>query len=60
MREMIEDVCSAEALAKTGMFNVAAARHVVEDHFSNRRDNRVQLYALLCFMAWFRRYQPAL
>ncbi|MFL6527562.1 MAG: asparagine synthase (glutamine-hydrolyzing) [Chthoniobacterales bacterium] len=60
MREVIEDVCSAEALGKTGIFNVAAARRVVEDHFSNRRDNRVQLYALLCFMAWFRRYQPAL
>jgi asparagine synthase (glutamine-hydrolysing) len=58
MRESIEDFCSPAALSATGLFDVTFARKLIDDHLENRRDNRKQVYALLCFMAWFRRYKP--
>lgn len=58
MRDAMEAVCSRDAIAATGLFDPEFARKLIDDHFENRRDNRVQLYALLAFMAWFRRYKP--
>lgn len=58
MREVLEDLCSPASLGRTGLFDVDYARRLVNDHCAGRRDNRVQLYALLSFMAWFARYKP--
>jgi asparagine synthase (glutamine-hydrolysing) len=56
MRSTIEDLCSTSEIAKTGLFNPAYVRQMLDEHFQRRRDHRKHIYALLCFMAWRRNY----
>jgi asparagine synthase (glutamine-hydrolysing) len=58
MRETIEDLCSASAIAKTGLFDAAFVRRILDEHFQHRRDHRKHIHPLLCFMAWLRNYGP--
>jgi asparagine synthase (glutamine-hydrolysing) len=53
MRETIEDICSATAVAETGLFDASFVRQMLDEHFQKRRDHRKHIYPLLCFMAWF-------
>jgi asparagine synthase (glutamine-hydrolysing) len=56
MRSTIEDLCSPGEIAKTGLFDPAYVRQMLDEHFQRRRDHRKHIYALLCFMAWHRNY----
>jgi hypothetical protein len=56
MRETVEDLCSTEAVSRTGLFDAANVRQMLDEHFQCRRDHRKQIYALVCFMAWLRNY----
>jgi asparagine synthase (glutamine-hydrolysing) len=56
MRTSIDDLCSPGEIAKTGLFDPACVRQMMDEHFQHRRDHRKPLYALLCFMAWHRNH----
>lgn len=56
MRSTINDLCSTSEIAKTGLFDPAFVRQLLEEHFQGRRDHRKLIYALLSFMAWHRNY----
>ena len=56
MRETIEDLCSPEAVSRTGLFDAAFVRQLLDEHFQRRRDHRKQIYPLVCFMAWLRNH----
>ncbi len=58
MRDTIEDLCSAAAIAETGLFDPGFVRQILDEHFEGHCDHRKQIYPLLCFMAWFRNYAP--
>jgi hypothetical protein len=40
---------------RTGLFNAAFVRQILDEH---RRDHRKQIYPLVCFMAWLRNCGP--
>jgi len=56
MRNTIEDLCSPAAIARTELFDASFIRQILDEHFQLRRDHWKHIYALLCFMAWFRNY----
>lgn len=60
MRETIEELCSEQAVADTGLFDPRFVRRILDDHFGNRRDHRKHIYSLLCFMAWNKTYAKSL
>ena len=49
LREMAEDLCSAERLQRDGIFNPAGVRRLLDEHFSNQRDHRKVIWTLLAF-----------
>jgi asparagine synthase (glutamine-hydrolysing) len=59
MRDVIEEVCSPAALSRTGFFDTAYVRQLLDEHFENRCDHRKHIYPLLCFMAWLRNHDAA-
>jgi asparagine synthase (glutamine-hydrolysing) len=56
MRGTVEDLCAPESLQRTGIFDPAQVRRILDEHFSSRQDHRKTIYALLCFMAWLRNH----
>lgn len=56
LRPLVEDVLGEHALADIGFLNAAYVRTLVDDHMHNRRDNRKQLWTLLVFALWYRKW----
>jgi asparagine synthase (glutamine-hydrolysing) len=56
MRETVLELCSPEAVSRTGLFDAAFVHQILNEHFQRRRDHRKHIYPLLCFMAWLRNY----
>ncbi len=56
LRPMVEDYCSAEALARDGFFDPAGVRRMLDEHFSQQRDHRKAIWTLLAFQIWRRNY----
>lgn len=58
LRPLVEEHCSAAALARDGWFDPVAVRQLMDEHFARRRDHRKLLWALLCFQIWRRQFGP--
>lgn len=56
LREMVEELLAPGALAEAGLFDPAAVRALVDGHMRGERDNRKQLWTLLCLQDWRRRH----
>lgn len=56
LRPMVEDYCSADALARDGFFHPAGVRKMLDEHFSQVRDHRKAIWTLLAFQIWRRNY----
>ena len=56
LRAMLEDELSVSRLEKQGLFQPSAVRQIVSEHVSGRRDHRKQLWTLLVFQLWYRRW----
>jgi asparagine synthase (glutamine-hydrolysing) len=56
LRGMLEDELSVSRLETQGLFAPSAVRQLVSEHMSGRRDHRKQLWTLLMFQLWYRRW----
>ncbi len=52
----MQEVLAPAELTKTGLFNPTYVERLVAEHLDGRRDNRKQLWTLLVFMLWYRRW----
>jgi asparagine synthase (glutamine-hydrolysing) len=59
LRELREDLLGESALKAGGIFEPAAVRQLIEDHDLGRADRRKQLWTLLMFELWRRRWAHA-
>jgi asparagine synthase (glutamine-hydrolysing) len=58
LRPLMLEVFSESRLRDAGLFDPAEVRRLVDEHLSGRKDNRKQLWTLLCFEMWRERYAP--
>ena len=56
LKELLLDTLSQEKIEREGLFSYQAVQHLLDDHFSGRRDNRKQLWTLLVFELWYDRW----
>ncbi|HEX8994203.1 MAG TPA: asparagine synthase (glutamine-hydrolyzing) [Candidatus Paceibacterota bacterium] len=56
LRPLCEDLLSETALAEHGLFDVAEVRKLIKEHMSGKRDNRKELWNLMVFQLWCRRW----
>jgi asparagine synthase (glutamine-hydrolysing) len=56
LREMLQDELSAARITDLGLFDAAVVERLVSEHMSGRRDHRKQLWTLLVFQLWHRRW----
>jgi asparagine synthase (glutamine-hydrolysing) len=58
LRPILEDRLASERVARLGLFEPGAVRHLVQEHLDGRRDRRKILWALLMLDAWREHYLP--
>ena len=56
LRDMLLSYLSEDRINKTGIFQYAYIKRLLDEHFSNTRDNRKQLWTLLVFEMWREHY----
>lgn len=56
LRPMLERELSPDALARHGLFNARVVRQLLDRHFSGKWNHERQLFALLVFQLWHRKY----
>jgi asparagine synthase (glutamine-hydrolysing) len=56
LRGLLEDELSVSRLRSQGLFQPEVVRQLVLEHISGRRDHRKQLWTLLVFQLWHRRW----
>ena len=56
LREFSEDLLSPSALAEHRLFDTKETRRLIDEHASGRRDNRKELWNLMMFQLWYRRW----
>jgi asparagine synthase (glutamine-hydrolysing) len=57
LREQLEDELSPGRVERQGIFDAHEVRRLVSEHLEGRRDHRKQLWTLLMFQLWHRRWQ---
>lgn len=56
LREMVEDLLSERALREGGLLRPEPVRALVREHMRGARDNRKELWTLICLCHWQRRW----
>ena len=56
LRGALQDELSPSRLTAQGLFDVAEVQRLVAEHLAGRRDHRKQLWTLLVFQLWHRRW----
>jgi len=56
LREMTEDLLSERSLRLGGLFRPRAVRALLDQHMRGTRDNRKELWTLICLQDWLRRF----
>jgi asparagine synthase (glutamine-hydrolysing) len=56
LRGLVLDMLSEERVARQGFFNYPYVKHLLDDHFAHKRDNRKLLWTLLVFQLWHDKY----
>lgn len=56
LRDLVLDMLSEECIRRHGFFEYTYIRRLLDEHFSQRRDNRKLLWTLLIFQLWYARY----
>jgi asparagine synthase (glutamine-hydrolysing) len=56
LRDLVLDMLSEERISRQGFFNYPYVKHLLDEHFSRRRDNRKTLWTLLMFQMWYNTY----
>jgi asparagine synthase (glutamine-hydrolysing) len=58
LKELFGDLLSYDRIRKEGFLNPDYVTALFQDHLSNKRDNRKQLWTLLVWELWVNRYHP--
>lgn len=53
---LLDELLSPEALRAHGFFNAEEVTRLIEEHQSGRKDNRKELWNLMTFQLWYRRW----
>jgi asparagine synthase (glutamine-hydrolysing) len=56
LRPLLEDVFSERRIGEQGIFKPKFVRHLLEQHWSGRRDHRKQILNLLSFALWYEHF----
>jgi len=56
LRDALQEELSPSRLTAQGLFDVAEVQRLVSEHLAGRRDHRKQLWTLLVFQLWHRRW----
>ena len=56
LRELLQDELSTARIGDQGLFDTGVVERLVSEHMSGRRDHRKQLWTLLVFQLWHRRW----
>ncbi|MDD3531287.1 MAG: asparagine synthase (glutamine-hydrolyzing) [Candidatus Pacebacteria bacterium] len=56
LRELCDDLLSEETLGQHDLFNVRYVTKLKNDHFEGRTDNRKQLWNLMVFQMWYKKW----
>jgi asparagine synthase (glutamine-hydrolysing) len=56
LREMVDDLLSETNLRQRGLFDVAAARRLIDEHRAGRQDWSLQVWQLLTLELWMRAF----
>lgn len=56
LRQQLEDELSQSRVERQGIFDAREVRRLVSEHLGGRRDHRKQLWTLLMFQLWHRRW----
>jgi asparagine synthase (glutamine-hydrolysing) len=56
LRDLTIDMLSEERIRRQGFFQYAYIKRLLDEHFSQQRDNRKLLWTLLIFQLWYARY----
>jgi asparagine synthase (glutamine-hydrolysing) len=59
LRAQLEDELSPSRLERQGIFDAREVQRLVSEHLDGRRDHRKQLWTLLVFQLWHRRWNDA-
>ncbi|NIP26707.1 MAG: asparagine synthetase B, partial [Phycisphaerae bacterium] len=55
-RDLVLDMMSEKRIGRQGLFNYDYVKHLLDEHFARRRDNRKMLWTLLMFQMWYHKY----
>jgi asparagine synthase (glutamine-hydrolysing) len=56
LRDLALDMFAEERIRRQGFFSYSYVEHLLDEHFSRRRDNRKLLWTLLIFQMWYDAY----
>ena len=60
LKELFMDLLSPDRIRREGFLDPHCVETLLQDHLSNRRDNRKQLWTLLVWQLWVDRYHPTM
>jgi asparagine synthase (glutamine-hydrolysing) len=60
LRGLFEDCLSSDRIKREGFLNPGYVTLLLQDHLSNKKDNRKQLWTLLVWELWVNQYHPSL
>jgi len=58
LKEIFMDTLNEDTLNKQGIFNGTAVKKIMNDHMSNKVDNRKLIWTLYVFQQWYNKRQP--
>ena len=56
MKPLVLEVLSRKSLEEMGLFNANYVERILSEHFANKNDNRKQIWTLMIFSLWWRRW----
>jgi len=60
LKDLFGDLLSPDRIGREGFLNPTYVSKLFQDHLSNKKDNRKQLWTLLVWELWVNRYHPEL
>lgn len=59
LKDVVFELLSEEKIKKQGLFNHNYISSLLNQHFSNKKDNRKEIWTLLMFELWYKEYMGA-
>jgi len=56
LKPLAQDLLSADALKSQGIFEPAPVERLLTEHLNGRADHRKELWTLMCFQLWWRKW----